>query len=485
MKRVLLITFVLMFALASSAMAEISLGGHLGVEVSQSDEQLKIGEGAFGITTDYGLTVSASSEEAPNWTLSANLGKNEFELGSYHLNLQDQLFTLDFWGNEKNVGDKADVMGFVTAAGATDAGVSKLRVSSDIAGPVDLTLDYAPAAELVAFGEFAYDEYDLGVAVHRAYPNTDSVVGYGEFDFDAVVLKAAAGTTLGVGTSGLAYGADLSVPVTDQVTVSGRFEARDVDFNPNDNGKLLRAGVDYAEAEIEAGASYQTEGTFAVFNKNTLSANMSYAFDEDMTLSVDGSNVVNNSDNAGTRHTTMSANATFSAPLIEDTVSGSVTAGLISNDKGVHCVDNHQTVARATTDGEWAIDQADGVVKWTAPTVTSQETIRAFAGTVVSLDGNLTIEASEKLTLGPSLSFKTFSGGNEVNFKNIVNPEVDGDDNAVVVDFNNSGSRVTLKSTAAYKIGTGDTVLSADVGQHTYSYRDNNQFATFKVKVTF
>src|SRR5690554_6868195 len=115
MRKVLVLTLVLVLAFASSAMAAVSFSGKFTAKFEQ--KSFKLGVDPYSLEPKLEFTISASNknvttigedeeaEEIVNWDFSAglNLEDSKFELGKYKLVLADDYFTASIWGNKQEL----------------------------------------------------------------------------------------------------------------------------------------------------------------------------------------------------------------------------------------------------------------------------------------------------------------------------------------------------------------------------------------------
>jgi opacity protein-like surface antigen len=152
MKKVLVLTLVLVMAFASSALAAVNFSGKFTATASQKNfkvfkegYQLKIDpEFTIGIKASDKSTVD--EEEVTNWDLSAvlKLAETTFSLGKYKLGLYDEWFTGYAWGNAQELSDKATYFGMITAPKAAPASSMRARLIVHVMDYADVTFDFAP-----------------------------------------------------------------------------------------------------------------------------------------------------------------------------------------------------------------------------------------------------------------------------------------------------------------------------------------------------
>lgn len=460
MKKALVLSLVLVFALTTSAFAGINFSGEFTVDVEQEAAELTWGEGDFVFNTTLEVSVSADGEEEGKWSLDAEITNlwnlENVRLGEYHLNVTDELFTVDVWGNEAKLSDLGDPIGLIEA-GEESAGAGRVRFAVTPMDDVKASLDLDPGETLIGVGEFAVAGYDLGVALQRELvPNAagdyeNSVVGFGTFDVDIATIDVAAGMTLDADDS-LAFGAKVSAPVTDEITIDAKLNQNNVGFAPGPDSSAAEAGITYEDAMIKANAKLALAGDFDGFanDSTTLSAYVTYRmsdtvdfgdlFDDYEDLDAPAAKLsFKNTANEGA-DTTMELTADVAAPLMPDFAWAKAQLTYATNDMDMYDV------------GEFG--PADD---------------QAFAATYLAAKLNAYVLATEKLTLKPMAEFINFSDGDVLG--------------APITE----GSILTIEAKAEYAIG--DAELAFTLGQTAYTDFpagiDDEQYARFSVSVGF
>lgn len=289
MKKVLVITLVLVMAFASSAMAAVNFSGSFTATAKQTNFKLFTENYKLEPKFEFKIGASASSkttvdeEEVTNWDLSAGLTLDgtTFKVGKYKLGLYDEWFTGYVWGGGQELSDKATYFGMITAAKkATDM---RARLIVHVMDYADVTFDFEQPNNLRAFVEGEVEGFDLGLAYARKNWNKDGadnlIVAQAGYDVPAgdidVRLQGAVGVNLG-DDLGLGFGLSADSDITEQLNVN----ASVTHANKNWAGEgddvaaentILGAGAAYTEQEfkVSGDVSYtiKPEGTD---NTNTI-----------------------------------------------------------------------------------------------------------------------------------------------------------------------------------------------------------------------
>ena len=143
MKKALVLTLIMVLAMAGVASAEVSFGGEFKVEYVVDTDKETAGDGA----AEAPLKLKAVAEEEGVWKADAELKADankpgELKVGKWSMNLNDDLFTADLWGNGVEKSEVKTPLEFFKAGKTGTDDKARMRLTSDVAGYVDLTLDY-------------------------------------------------------------------------------------------------------------------------------------------------------------------------------------------------------------------------------------------------------------------------------------------------------------------------------------------------------
>ncbi|NLJ25436.1 MAG: hypothetical protein GX354_08505, partial [Firmicutes bacterium] len=176
MKKALVLTLIMVLAVAGIASAEAKLGGELKVEyVVNTDNQRDDEAGTGKAKVPLKLTVKA--EEEGVWDLKADLNvdvhdENTVGVGDWAMNFVDKYFAVELWGGDIEKDYLHTPLEFAGTDDPAEADVARMRLSSDVLGLVDLTLDYQPD-EMFVFASKALDDVTVGGAVQKDLTNED------------------------------------------------------------------------------------------------------------------------------------------------------------------------------------------------------------------------------------------------------------------------------------------------------------------------
>lgn len=308
MKRVLVLSLVLVMALGSIAFADVNFSGSFKAEIANGGEKFLDDLGVNGTLT---VNIGASAGDDANWSFEADSSirtvldeddnlVTKFDLGKYLLKLDDQYFDLYFWGKGKELADKSTTLGLITA-GKKAASGHRARLVVDAVEPVTLTTDFTDNA-LYVFADATVAGYDAGLAYKRSGAIADkdakNTVGiWGKADIDMFTIQGDVAATLGVekpadeddedaeAKKGIAlgYGAKVSAEVTDEVSVYAQYRGMQDGFDAGD----------WKKSELALNATYEetavmVAGTFTMdlaAESNTLKAEAYYRFSDTVAYS--------------------------------------------------------------------------------------------------------------------------------------------------------------------------------------------------------
>lgn len=232
MKKVLVITLVLVMALASSAMAAVNFSGKFTATAEMSS--FRVFSEPYTLTPGFTFTIGATNEnktdEVVNWDFTGgiSLKDSKFELGKYKLGLYDNYFNAWAWGNGQDLTDKGTHFNLVKAGKTAAAGTMRARVEVPVLDLGAVTIDLTAPTSVRAFVDAEVAGFNVGVAYLRDWADPDNAFNVIAADADTAIpagdlnvnLKAAAGVKLGTDLGfGLGFGADTML--TDELKLEG------------------------------------------------------------------------------------------------------------------------------------------------------------------------------------------------------------------------------------------------------------------------
>lgn len=405
MKKVLVLSLVLVMALASSAFAAVNFSGDFTATIENNGESFS---SDLKVDNKFTVNIKASSESENNWSFSAesSLNSTEFKLGKYKLELNDDYFDLYFWGNGQKLSDKGSRLGLIKAGEEATGTTNRARLVVDAIEPVTLTTDFTNNALYVFADADVIENVTAGIAYRRAgasvmSENATNTIGvYGKGTVDMFTIEGDVAATLGEEIA-LGYGAKVTVKPMDQLSASVSYLGTAEGFvgEPDANISKVDASVTYTETD------YRVKTTLAYDLK---------ADDDPVTV-------------------TAEARYRFGQTLGFD--------DLFKSDK--YYTNDAPAVGVSTKIAKGGLDNV--TLEVASPVVEDMIWARGLAKYVPSGDNHNFevgafgyIKATEKLTVEPSVEYKT------------------------------DGNVVTLKGAAGYKIGASDTTLKLEVAKNFY-----------------
>jgi len=295
MKKALVLTLIMVLAVAGIASAEAKLGGELKTEYVIDTDKDAAGKG----TASVPLKLKVTAEEEGVWSIKADLKANAKDdptsvtLGDWSMNLTDELFVADLWGGDIEKDEVKTPLGFVTTDDEVkaDDNSARLRLSSDILGYADLTMDYHPN-ELFVFASKALDEVTVGAAVQKDLVK-EGVVGaahvkyvYGPATFTGEV---GLDNTEGKDKDNTLLGGKVDYKFNDKLSFGGKVthKAKNIvkDGEQPAGELLLEPSVTYTEDLFKVGGTYTWKDDLD--NKDTkatnkIKANVTFRSNEDV-----------------------------------------------------------------------------------------------------------------------------------------------------------------------------------------------------------
>lgn len=432
MRKALVLSLVLVMALASSAFAAVNLSGEFKAEIANDGKDFS---SDIKVTPTFTVNIGASSESEGNWSFEAesSLVDSEFKLGKYKLALEDDYFELYFWGNGKELSDKGSALGLISAGKAADDDGNRARLVVDAIEPVELTADFTQDALYVFAEADVIEDVTAGIAYLRKGTSvmdkdaTNTIGVYGTGTVDMFTIQGDVAATLGVETEAdeddadaeedkglgiaLGYAAKISAAVTPEIDVWAEYKGSQDGF----------VGSDVEKSKISVGATYEetalkVEGSFAqdlAAESNEISASATYRFSDTLgfaDLFKSDKYYDNDAPAVGLSAKMVdfeidNVTLNVASPVVEDLIWARAEAKYVP------------TTVEADEDDEEA----------------ETETAHNF-----ELGAYGYIKATEKLTVEPSVEYKT------------------------------ANSVLTLKGAAGYKIGSSDTTLNLEVAKNFY-----------------
>lgn len=535
MKKFLVLSLVLVMALAGTVFAEgVEFGGEFSTKVDRSVwtwteegapgwKAATVEPGKFDLagaklTHNLKLNMKSSSD---TWSLAANFAATgdgepfaslDGETG-YTLKVNDDLFNLTVWQGSKNS------QGFVQDPFAMiqgrDKGAATVRVKTSIMDLANVTLQLEPKSSIVAHVTGDVAGANLGLIAQRKLgqvhttdagkeiPYNDNMVAiHGAYDFDVAKITAGAGITMRTGEEGLpeledtfAFGAKVEAPITEEIKAEASYVLKQGDWKGKDgNSAVATVKGSYDTDALDVNASFTTTGKHVndpetADNRTTvIGLDGTYNFTDDMNVKLAAEYKIEKDkkdltaeelDNINTTKIT----ANVAAPIVADLVSVKANVGYTFDNYGAILVGNF--VENPTGFG------------LSGEKLRKQSSL-AFAKSLFEAGATVTVTPIEKLTLAPSVTFKSYKDGlKEVDAANVaaVRNLRGGTNTGDYQEANyTAGSILTLKADATYAVGGGATItLSA--GNNSYNFTEvdgndvtlkyNNPFASAAVKVVF
>jgi hypothetical protein len=264
MRKVLALTLVMVLAMAGMASAAVTLGGSFKVEyVIDTDNEVD----AAGTGRDSAaLTMTLDAEDEGIWDLSVDLEIDDgdtFGVGDWTFDLNDELFAVELWGGGVEKDEVATPLGFIGTGDPSEAtDIARMRLTSDLVGLADLTVDYEPNT-LYLFASKALDNVTVGGAIKKDVTAEGmEAAGHVKYVAGPVTLTGEVGMDTAYDEDNLFLGGKVDYKFTDQLTVSGKV-TREGENLVDPYGKLV----------IEPSVTY-TEDLFKVTGKYTRTADV-------------------------------------------------------------------------------------------------------------------------------------------------------------------------------------------------------------------
>ena len=277
MKKVLVLTLVLVMAFASSAMAAVNFSGEFTATAEQKN--FKVFKEGYQLEIDPEFTIgikasdksTVDEEEVTNWDLTAalTLKDDEFKVGKYKLGLYDEWFTGYAWGNGQKLSNKATYFNMILAG--EEAAANRARLIVHVMDYADVTFDFAPEDNIRAFVNGNVGGFDLGLAFARKNwtdeaEASNTIVAQAGYDVPAgdidVRLEAAVGVNLEKDL-GLGLGLSADSDVTEQLNLNASVTHANKNWAGDgtavvEENTILNAGATYTEDvfQVSADASY-------------------------------------------------------------------------------------------------------------------------------------------------------------------------------------------------------------------------------------
>ena len=271
MKKVLVLSLVLVMALASSAFAAVNFSGKFVGEISNDGKSFKSN---LEVKPQLTISIAADGGDGLNWSFEAESSLNSklvkdkggnitdvsstFDLGKYKLQLNDDYFTMYFWGNDKELEDKGTTLSLISAAKKATSHRARLEVTA--VEPVDVTVDFTNNA-LYAFVDADIADYEAGLAYKRTGKKAvigdekakDTIGLWGKADVDMFTIQGDVAATLLEKDVALGYGAKVTAQVTDEAKVYAQYHGKQDGFD----------NAEWAKSKVSVGGSYDDGAIYA------------------------------------------------------------------------------------------------------------------------------------------------------------------------------------------------------------------------------
>lgn len=249
MKKILVLTLVMLFTFAMAGMAsaaDVTYSGDLKVEYTFDTSENDTYGNTPSATVSVPATFSLAAAEEGVWSVEADLkidtNLGEVILGDWKANLSDELFTVDLWGGDIEMDSVVTPLEFIDSGGDVN-GAARARLTSSAVG-FDLTVDYEPDT-LYVFGEKAMGDVTIGGAFKK-----ELYVGYATFVTGPATLTGEVGVDSTTSdTKNTMIGGKVSYDLTDEMTLRGKITRKDL--NAGDEF-VIEGGADYKTALLEA-----------------------------------------------------------------------------------------------------------------------------------------------------------------------------------------------------------------------------------------
>jgi hypothetical protein len=418
MKKSLVFALIMVLAMAGIASAEVEFGGELTTEyVIDTNKEGPAGTG----TASAPLKLIAQAEEEGVWNISAELklgltkDEDYVKAGKWSMSLIDDLFVADLWGNGVEKTEVKTPLEFVKAGKKAEDNSAKLRLTSDVAGYVDLTLDYDPDTVFL-FAKKALNDVTVGGALKKSLVEEGVLVaGHVVYNVGAFTITGEAGIDTAKEEDNTLLGGKVAYELNDKLTLNGKVTHKAEKIK--DNGELV----------IEGGAVY-TDDLFKVAGTLTrtddlvdapkaeatykVKGNVTYRSNED----VDYGDLFDDYDTltgfaafAEGAYTTAKDVAGDEEPLMEVTLKGAAVAvpGMVWA-KG-------QFVYKSDEDGTAEDEDFDFIKSNSSLT----EDVVLNAKDYYRLTAESTVQLTEKIKLKPAVKYAAWTGMTVKKYGNI------------------------------------------------------------------
>ncbi|HHV94467.1 MAG TPA: hypothetical protein GXX47_08050 [Firmicutes bacterium] len=297
MKKILALTLIMVLAMAGMASAAVTVGGSLKVEYVIDTDGADAGKGY----PDAPLKVNVSAEDEGVWDLSVDLkadiedikeGDKVVKVGDWTFNLNDEWFSVELWGGGVEKDYLSTPLEFVGTDDPAVADTARMRLSSDLGGLLNVTVDYEPVREgsnlLYVFASKAIDDVTVGGAIRKDL-NIDGMkaAGYVKYVFGPATLTGEVGvdTTEGRDKDNLSLGGKVDYKLTDKLTVGGKITHKGEKID-QDKPLVIEPSVTYTEDLFKVTGKFtRTEFTAkdaAGEATNKLTASVTYRSNQDV-----------------------------------------------------------------------------------------------------------------------------------------------------------------------------------------------------------
>jgi len=293
MKKVLVITLVLVMAFASSAMAAVSFSGKFTATAEMNS--FRVFTKPYELKPGFSFTIGASNksetDEVVNWDFTAGikLDDSKFELGKYKLGLYDNYFNIWVWGNGQELTAKSTHFDMISAGKAAGATAMRARLEVPVMDLGTVTVDLTAPTSVRAFVDVkALEGFNVSLGYLRDWADeenaknviaagADTTIAAGDLD---VTLKAGAGVTIADDLGfAVAFGADTDI--TEELNVNASVKHANQHWAGDSvtaYATVIAAGAKYTEDvfQVSASTSFTIEGDEDKDNSNSVTLGAKY-----------------------------------------------------------------------------------------------------------------------------------------------------------------------------------------------------------------
>ena len=285
MKKVLVLSLVLVMVLAASAMASnVNFRGWYQLELDNDDDFALKG---FAMNHRYELNLDVSTEQSGRWKLEGRLGRftQSGAVGSF------SDYRLQIWEGDV----KIDVANRNLSWINTPLNVIRInrgdgplvRAEFPLADYADMEVQYNVGKRITSIARFDVSDNPVGLAFEHNFSGVDAVntvVGFGNFKVSDVTIQGGVGYTLNTpNTDGMHVAVKAETKLNDEVKVDAMYRQVGTEYgihnsnhDSSNNNRELEANLTYDIPNIQVRAGFKTTGTAADFTQDEVSASLSY-----------------------------------------------------------------------------------------------------------------------------------------------------------------------------------------------------------------